>query len=80
MKIKSFVVVFLATLFVFSTPSFARGHGGHHNSYVRGYYRSNGTYVQGHHRSARDGNVYNNWTTKGNTNPYTGKEGTREPY
>lgn len=38
MKIKAFVVVFLATLFIFSTPSFARGHGGHHNSYVKGYY------------------------------------------
>jgi hypothetical protein len=44
---------------------------------VRGYYRSNGTYVQPHYRSAPDGNFYNNWSTKGNVNPYTGKRGTK---
>jgi hypothetical protein len=44
---------------------------------VRGYYRSNGTYVAPHYRSNPDGNVYNNWSTKGNVNPYTGKAGTK---
>jgi hypothetical protein len=44
---------------------------------VRGYYRSNGTYVQPHYRSNPDGNRYNNWSTRGNVNPYTGKRGTR---
>lgn len=46
---------------------------------VRGYYRSNGTYVQPHHRSDPDGNSYNNWSSKGNINPYTGKSGTKPP-
>jgi len=46
---------------------------------VRGYYRKDGTYVQPHYRSNPDGNVYNNWSTKGNINPYTGKEGTKNP-
>lgn len=45
--------------------------------YVRGYYRSNGTYVQPHHRSNPDGNVWNNWSTYPNVNPYTGSLGTR---
>jgi hypothetical protein len=45
--------------------------------HVKGYYKSNGTYVQPHMRSNPDGNQYNNWSTKGNVNPYTGKEGTK---
>jgi len=44
---------------------------------VRGYTRKDGTYVQPHMRSAPDGNFYNNWSTKGNVNPYTGVEGTK---
>ena len=45
--------------------------------YVRGYYRSDGTYVEPHYRSEPDGKFYNNWSTKGNVNPYTGEEGTK---
>lgn len=44
---------------------------------VRGYFRSNGTYVQPHYRSAPDGSFYNNWSTYGNVNPYTGEVGTK---
>jgi hypothetical protein len=45
--------------------------------YANGYYRKDGTYVQPHYRSDPDGNFYNNWSTKGNYNPYTGAYGTR---
>ena len=45
--------------------------------YVRGYTRRDGTYVQPHYRSAPDGDFYNNWSTKGNVNPYTGVPGTK---
>ncbi len=48
--------------------------------FVNGYTRSDGTYVQPHYRSNPDGNIYNNWSTKGNYNPYTGKLGTRNSY
>jgi endonuclease YncB( thermonuclease family) len=44
---------------------------------VRGYFRKNGTYVAGYKRTAPDGNLDNNWSTQGNVNPYTGKEGTK---
>jgi hypothetical protein len=44
---------------------------------VRGHVRKNSTYVAPHKRSAPDGNFNNNWTTKGNMNPYTGKKGTK---
>lgn len=47
---------------------------------VKGYFRKDGTYVQPHVRSNPDGAKYNNWSTKGNVNPYTGKEGTKDPY
>jgi len=47
------------------------------SSHVSGYTRQNGTHVQSHERSSRDGNFNNNWTTKGNTNPYTHQDGTR---
>ena len=46
---------------------------------VRGHYRKDGTYVQPHMRSAPDGNVSNNWSTRGNINPYTGEIGTKDP-
>lgn len=45
--------------------------------YVHGYTKSNGTYVAPHYRSNPDGNFYNNWSTKGNINPYTGAAGTK---
>jgi hypothetical protein len=47
------------------------------NVHVNGYFRKDGTYVQPHYRSNPDGNFYNNWSTKGNINPYTGEEGTK---
>ena len=48
--------------------------------YVRGYHRSDGTYVQPHYRTAPDSNPWNNYSSKGNINPYTGKGGYKNPY
>ena len=45
--------------------------------YVNAYTKKNGAFVQGHYRSNSDGNFYNNWSTKGNVNHYTGKHGLR---
>lgn len=44
-------------------------------TYVHGYYKKNGTYVKPHYRSDRDNSFSNNWSTKGNINPITGKKG-----
>lgn len=44
------------------------------------YVTQNGTYVQGHMQTNPDGNPYNNWSTQGNVNPYTGQMGTVNPY
>lgn len=45
---------------------------------VKGYTRKDGTYVPPSHATNPDSSKSNNWSHKGNTNPYTGKEGTKE--
>jgi hypothetical protein len=50
------------------------------DTYVRGYTRSDGTYVQPHYRSDPDGDPFNNYSSRGNTNPYTGQRGTVDPF
>jgi hypothetical protein len=47
---------------------------------VNGYTRTNGTYVEPHYRTTEDDTRSNNYSTKGNVNPYTGKPGTKNPY
>lgn len=47
---------------------------------VKGYVKKDGTYVQPHFRSAPNGTKLDNYSTKGNTNPYTGKKGTVDPF
>jgi len=46
---------------------------------VRGYTKKDGTYVAPHQRTTPDNTKGNNWSTKGNVNPHTGKPGTKEP-
>src|ERR1051326_3977388 len=46
---------------------------------VKGYVRSNGTYVVPYVRSAPNGTTADNYSTKGNVNPYTGQPGTKNP-
>lgn len=41
-----------------------------------GYTRDDGTYVQGHYRTRPNHSIYDNYSTKGNSNPWTGKKGT----
>ncbi len=57
-----------------AAPTFAQ------DVYVEGYVRSDGTYVEPHYRSSPNDTVLDNWSTKGNVNPYTGEPGTRNPY
>lgn len=66
-----FLVLGLAALALSATASA--------QTYVHGYTKKDGTYVAPHYRSTADGNPYNNWSTKGNVNPYTGQAGTKDP-
>lgn len=66
------VLLLLASLFIGSLASA--------DVYVDGYTRSNGTYVSPHYRSSPNGTTMDNYSTQGNTNPYTGSTGYRNPY
>jgi len=48
---------------------------------VRGYYKPNtGSYIMPHYRTSPNNNKWDNWSTKGNINPYTGRRGTVDPW
>lgn len=47
------------------------------DEYVNGYYRQDGTYVAPHMRSSPNKQQWDNYSTKGNINPYTGQHGTQ---
>lgn len=44
----------------------------------RGYVKKNGTYVAPSHATNPNKSKRDNYSSKGNTNPYTGKEGTKD--
>lgn len=71
----AFILMAVAGL-ALSAPAFAKGKGGSHS--VRGHVTKNGTYVAPHRATNPDGTKANNWSQKGNVNPYTGKEGTKQ--
>lgn len=83
---KSFI--FFAVLFLLAPYAHARG-GGHSGgrSYgshsgttrVRSYTKRDGTRVESHRRTTPNTTQRDNWSTKGNVNPDTGKEGTKLP-
>ena len=67
-----------------ATPSWARGrrggHGGGGGSHsIKAYTTKTGVYHAPAHATNPDSTKKNNYSTKGNTNPYTGQEGTKEP-
>jgi len=67
------LILFLTALCFLTTPAFAK--------YQRGYFKpSSGKYVSGHFKTSSDRTRLNNYSTKGNTNPYTGKKGYTNPY
>ena len=67
------LIIAASAIFLAAAPAFA-------DEFVNGYVRRDGTYVQPHMRSSPDGNPFNNWSTQGNVNPYTGVPGTHNPY
>jgi hypothetical protein len=47
---------------------------------VKGYTKKDGAHVARYHATNPDRTRTNNFSAKGNINPYTGKEGTKNPY
>jgi len=68
------IILGAAALLVFATSAEA---GGSHST--RGYVKSNGTYVAPARATNPNRTANDNWSTKPNVNPYTGKTGTRSP-
>lgn len=85
------LILVTAAAVAFSGNSIARGssysgHSSYKSSYsygsrsdhaVSGYTRSNGTYVRPSHATNPDATKNNNYSTRGNVNPYTGKLGSK---
>lgn len=65
------ILFFIAFLFA-ATNSFAQT-----STYVSGYTNSKGNYVQGYYRTAPNSARNDNYSTVGNTNPYTGTSWTQ---
>ena len=70
MDVKKIFLLVLLSLFV--SAGFAQSH-----RYQKGYVRKNGTYVSGHYKTRSDKTNHNNFSTKGNRNPYTSSKGRR---
>jgi len=69
----SIILSFVFGLFVFSAEA--------RTIRVRSYYKkSTGTYVQPYYRTSPNRSRLDNWSTKGNYNPYTGAKGYTSPY
>ncbi len=49
------------------------------DTYVSGHYRDNGTWVEPYSRSSANNSLSDNYSSRGNTNPYTGSVGTVDP-
>jgi hypothetical protein len=74
------IIALIAVLGILAGSAAVQAKGGGGGAVVvRGYTKSNGTYVAPHVRTAPDSTPANNWSTKPNVNPITGKEGTKQP-
>jgi len=60
----------LAVVLLFCCTAYAS-----HPVHVRSTVTKHGTYRQSHYRTSPDHTQRNNWSAKGNTNPYTEKPG-----
>lgn len=71
-------IFILSTLFlIISLGVFAQVNSSYH--YVKGYTRSDGTQVQGYYRTNPNSTNTDNYSTRPNVNPWTGKPGTVAP-
>lgn len=75
MKKLLLVLILLIGVLLFSISAEAR------TTRVKGYYKpSTGRYVAPHYKTTPNKTKFDNFSTKGNYNPYTGKKGTVSPY
>jgi len=64
----------------YGSPYRSYGTGSNPSStYVQPRINSNGNYVGGHHRTTPNNTQYDNYGSRGNYNPYSGRTGSRSP-
>ena len=79
------IILFAATASAASAQSGYGSYGGYgtgsnpSSHSVQGHYNSNGTYTQPHYQTDPNGTQSDNYSTRGNVNPFTGSTGTRTP-
>lgn len=66
-------LLFALLILAITAPAFAK------TTRVKGYFKKNGAYVKPHLKTTPDGSKMNNFSAKGNTNPYTGEKGSADP-
>lgn len=85
---KTMVVLTILAAGFLSTPAFAGSHGKSFSYHapraapvrVSGHVTKAGTYIAPSYRTAPNRSKTDNWSSKPNVNPYTGKQGTTDPY
>lgn len=85
--------IFKTTILIFALAAFSFAQSHHRSSAsssygtgsktssstVHSYTKRSGQHVNSYHRTTRDSTQRNNYSAKGNYNPYTGKYGTKAP-
>lgn len=72
---KKIVLLILVVCFTFGIVSAEA-----RNVRTSGYMRKNGTYVAPSYKTSPNKSKFDNYSTKGNSNPYSGRRGTVDPY
>lgn len=63
----------------FCSAAMASNYDGQPDTYTRGHVKKDGTVVNPYRSTHPNDTKYDNYSTKGNTNPYTGVPGTKNP-
>lgn len=66
-----FILVFAFSFIVSPTFAYARS---------RGYLKNNGSYVNPYFRTSPNSYKWDNWSSKGNVNPFNGRKGYKSWY
>lgn len=78
-RLEKITIVSIILLLAFSGSAIAKspssGSGTHS---VKGHVKKDGTYVQPHNATNPNNTQRDNWSSKPNVNPYSGKPGTKE--
>lgn len=74
------ITISLIALFLVFSFSLVTASGTEARQKVKGYTTKKGTYVAPYYKQSPNKSKLDNFSTKGNVNPYTGKKGTVNPF